>query len=410
MVKLAVLAAFLGLVVAVSIAPRSEAAFPGTNGLIAYDADGSLCVMGPDGSNPRRLTYSTSYDLTPAWSPEGARLAFTRIRAGLNESNTPYEIHVLKGGRVQNVSSDRYKRDTDPAWSPDGRQLAGAFNEVHFGGVPFFVMNADGSARREVVPGDSPAWSPDGQWIAYYSDVSTKLGPEGLYLIRHDGSGKRRLASGYVASWSPDGNWIAFVTGRGIFTISPGGTGMRQLTNEGSDSGPEWSPDGRLIAFTRSSSIHDLDIWVMTPEGAGLRNLTGTPSVREGNPSWRSREGAYPLPRGARGCGQKIGDSDVDPPTASELDGGPLDDLIYARGDDDRVRGLGGNDILFGGSGNDRVLGGSGEDTIVGGHGNDVVGARDGVVDQITCGPGRDRAVVDTRDRVARDCERISRR
>ena len=340
--KLALVAAFLGLVVAVSIAPRSQAAFPGTNGLIAYDADGSLCVMGPDGSNPRRLTYSPSYDLTPAWSPEGARLAFARIRADLNESNTPYEIHVLDRGRVQNVSTDENKRDTDPAWSPDGRQLAGSFNEVHFGGLPFFVMNADGSARREVVPGDQPAWSPDGEWIAYYSDWPTELGPEGLYVIRPDGSGKRRLASGYGPSWSPDGSRIAFVSGRAIFTIARDGTNLRQLTNEGSDS-PAWSPDGRLIAFVRTSAndeleTYQLDIWVMTPDGAELRNLTRTPTAREGSPSWRSQAGAYPLPRGARGCGQKIRDSEEDRPTYSNLVVGPLDDLVYARGGHDRVR------------------------------------------------------------------------
>ena len=68
-----------------------------------------------------------------------------------------------------------------------------------------------------------------------------------------------------------------------------------------------------------------------------------------------------------------------------------------------------GNDTLLGGAGNDRISGGPGSDTIAAGLGNDLVRARDGVVDHVTCVPGRDRVIADPQDDVAGDCEVVQR-
>jgi Ca2+-binding RTX toxin-like protein len=85
----------------------------------------------------------------------------------------------------------------------------------------------------------------------------------------------------------------------------------------------------------------------------------------------------------------------------------------------DRVRGGSGNDVLSGGSspdsvsgeaGNDRINGNSSRDSLSGGSGNDRISARDRQRDRISCGPGTDRVSADPADRVARDCERVSRR
>ena len=82
----------------------------------------------------------------------------------------------------------------------------------------------------------------------------------------------------------------------------------------------------------------------------------------------------------------------------------------------DRVLGGRGNDRLFGGSGNDRVDGGPGNDRITGGGGadrllgragRDFIDARDGRIDPIGCGKGRDRVRADRFDIIGIDCERI---
>lgn len=67
-------------------------------------------------------------------------------------------------------------------------------------------------------------------------------------------------------------------------------------------------------------------------------------------------------------------------------------------------------DVLCGLAGADRLSGGAGADVFRAGAGADTVGARDGTADAVACGPGRDTAVVDRRDRVNRDCERVRRR
>ncbi len=68
-----------------------------------------------------------------------------------------------------------------------------------------------------------------------------------------------------------------------------------------------------------------------------------------------------------------------------------------------------GDDFVRGGDGNDRLDGGYGRDTLQGGRGADVITTDDGDPDTISCGPGRDRVVADTFDRVAGDCERVMR-
>jgi Ca2+-binding RTX toxin-like protein len=87
-------------------------------------------------------------------------------------------------------------------------------------------------------------------------------------------------------------------------------------------------------------------------------------------------------------------------------------DTIKARGGGDEVRGLGGSDQLYGNGGRDKVVGGYGEDKLYGGNGNDRLRSQDifsqtgAYRDVVDCGPGKDLAAVDFRDRVNRDnCE-----
>ena len=88
--------------------------------------------------------------------------------------------------------------------------------------------------------------------------------------------------------------------------------------------------------------------------------------------------------------------------------GTPGADVIYGRGGNDSLFGGRGNDVIFGGRGVDRLDGGAGLDRLYGGPGNDILKARDGQGDVVDCGPGRDRAYVDRRDRVS-GCETVIR-
>ncbi len=90
-------------------------------------------------------------------------------------------------------------------------------------------------------------------------------------------------------------------------------------------------------------------------------------------------------------------------------------DYLAGGGHDDTILGLGGNDTLLGGAGDDRIDGGAGNDVITGGAGadkidggagSDTIFAADGERDTIDCGPGRDRVVADSFDKVV-NCELV---
>ncbi len=131
-------------------------------------------------------------------------------------------------------------------------------------------------------------WSPDGRKVAF---SSRRDGNFEVYVVNADGSGLRnltqKLPGGFFGpglsdpGWSPDGRKIAFVrfdAGRGIYlgiyVVKPDGSGLRRLTrNPAGDGAPAWSPDGRKIAF-ESRRDGDFDVYIMNADGSGQRRLT----------------------------------------------------------------------------------------------------------------------------------------
>src|SRR5262245_61745891 len=106
-------------------------------------------------------------------------------------------------------------KDGSPAWSPDGARIA--FYSERDGNSEIDVMNADGSglARLTNTAADEgyPAWSPDGRTITFDSD---RDGNFEIYGMNADGSNVRRLtthrARDVSASWSPDSSTIVFMS------------------------------------------------------------------------------------------------------------------------------------------------------------------------------------------------------
>src|SRR5438128_1111552 len=122
---------------------RALPAFPGANGLIAFEAAGDVFVMRPDGSGRTNLTSSPGRDSSPAWSADGARLAFVSERDGNSE------IYVMNAdGSGQTRLTNNAAEDLNPAWSPDGTQLV--FASHRDGNSEIYVMNADGSGHTRL--------------------------------------------------------------------------------------------------------------------------------------------------------------------------------------------------------------------------------------------------------------------
>ena len=88
-----------------------------------------------------------------------------------------------------------------------------------------------------------------------------------------------------MTDWSPDGRRILFrspssdIFGSDIYIVRPDGTGIRQLTRFAGNLeilSSSYSPDGRWIVFSRTGTGRLPDLFVMRSDGSGVRQLTRT--------------------------------------------------------------------------------------------------------------------------------------
>ena len=248
--------------------------------------NGDIYVVNADGAGRTRLTRDPAEEFSPAWSPDGTQIAFSRF------TGSRFQIYVMNAdGADATQLTFGDSAATGAAWSPDGKRIAYTRCATS---CDIYVMNADGGGVRRLTygaqPGEqSPSWSPDGQAIAF-ADI------DGLFAIGSSGGPWRRLTDGPAddadPSWSPDGKQIAFDSSRGLFNgdiyvVGVNGARIRQLTDSAPlDSHPSWSPDGSSIAFMRKiRKVAQARVWVMNPNGTGQTNL-GAIGDPYSTPAW----------------------------------------------------------------------------------------------------------------------------
>ncbi len=137
----------------------------------------------------RRLTRSRGVDGSPAWSPDGRRIACGCERQG------NFDIYLLSlSGNARRLTRGS-AIEADPTWSPDGRKIT--FESKLDGSSEIDVVHTDGSGRRMLTSnGADPAWSADGRTIAFVRNGD-------VYLMDAAGSNPRRLARGEFPAWLP---------------------------------------------------------------------------------------------------------------------------------------------------------------------------------------------------------------
>jgi TolB protein len=279
------------------------------------------------GAGPKRLAGGFAEIAHPAWSPDGAALAFSGWRDGNWDL---YRVAADGSGLTRLTSAPDY--DGWPAWSPDGRTLAFV---SHRGGEVAVYRLAAGESDVSAVrlsagagPAIEPTWSPDGRWVSY---VAWHAGAYRLEAVPAEGGTPRVLvepeagADVRAPSWSPDGRALAYLLGSNgtgqlaarawnatlgqvgadadtiagdvsAFTYYPGGDavaivrstrGMPVVEVRSVGRPGQWSVtgqpvDGTAISWTRASVTTGLDLPVPAPtsvmpigERAGLAELTG---------------------------------------------------------------------------------------------------------------------------------------
>ncbi len=274
--------------------------FAGPKSDPAYSFDGTALAFvweGPTGSEPGvyvlrdgetvpvRLTLSAS-DVSPTWSPDGAQVAFLRVRPG--QSNELMVVSVPQSGASASpterklrdvVQSELVIRLRRPVitWAPDGNAIVVPLPDGDSGLTSLFRVPLDGSAPRRIIAsrggqGDSaPAISRDGRWLAY-AELEAQRSQLYLAALGADGiaTGPPEAVPGALGGirtvvLSPDGQQVFWNTGAQLMALRRGG--VRTVAYVAGDTFQS------LTARWNGSAVADF-VFANVGSGMQLRELT----------------------------------------------------------------------------------------------------------------------------------------
>ena len=182
----------------------AEAAFPGTNGKMAFTSstptqglDGMEIVSAsPNGTSPVvNLTKSSFRDDNAEYSPNGKKIVFSSNRDAYPSSGAREIYSMSASGTLQTILTKNPADDFDPAWSPDGKKIA--FMSTRDGPLEVYTMNPDGTGVKRLtnnsIGEENLAWSPDGTKIAFNDPPGTIFFSQDIYVMNADGTRPRNL-------------------------------------------------------------------------------------------------------------------------------------------------------------------------------------------------------------------------
>ncbi len=245
------------------------------------------------GDHLRQVTRHHSLCVSPRFSPDGGRLAYTSYHRG----NPDLYVTDLSQSKYTKAISWQPGLNMAPAWAADGQTMIVTLSRDST--ADLYRMTTNGRIVDRLTKGEgintSACWSPDGRRIAFTSDRS---GTPQIYIMDVGSRQTQRLTfSGKEntgPSWSPKGDLIAY-TGRAdgghqIFVISPDGGEPKQVTQYwGNYDSPSWAPDGRQLVVTRDRGPQQKDLCRIFLKGGGLTPLFPNAGRQQAYPQWSPR-------------------------------------------------------------------------------------------------------------------------